>query len=60
MDNKARIIELTTSCDVVTKEIKHVGVAGLRTLEEQGVAVRPLSKVVAVIHGKYCQMYVCL
>ena len=32
-----------------------MGVAGLQTLEEQGVAVRPSSKVVAFVQDKCCQ-----
>ena len=49
LDNKARLIELAAGCDVVTMEIEHVGMVELQTLEEQGVAVRPSSKVMAVV-----------
>ena len=55
LDNEVRMIELATGCNVVTMEIKHVGVAGLRKLKERGVAVRPWNKVVAVVHDKYFQ-----
>ena len=45
LDNKVRLIKLAAGCNLVTMEIKHVGVAGLQTLEKKGVAVGPSSEV---------------
>lgn len=42
-------------CDVVTMEIEHVGVEGLRKLEEEGVNVQPCSRVIGIIQDKFVQ-----
>ena len=50
-----KLAELAEGCDVVTMEIEHVGVRGLRKLEERGVVVRPGSRVIEIIQDKFVQ-----
>lgn len=50
-----KLRELAEGCDVVTMEIEHVGVEGLRKLEERGVNVQPASRVIGIIQDKFVQ-----
>jgi phosphoribosylaminoimidazole carboxylase (NCAIR synthetase) len=50
-----KLTELAAGCDVVTVEIEHVGVEGLRKLEERGVNVQPASRVIGIIQDKFVQ-----
>lgn len=53
--DEQKLQELAEGCDVVTMEIEHVGVEGLRKLEEKGVKVQPSSRVVGIIQDKFVQ-----
>lgn len=55
LDDAEKLAELAKGCDVVTMEIEHVGVEGLRKLEEKGVNVQPSSRVIEIIQDKYKQ-----
>ena len=53
--DEEKLKELAAGCDVVTMEIEHVGVEGLRKLEGEGVMVRPGSRVIEIIQDKFVQ-----
>lgn len=63
-----KLQELAEGCDVVTMEIEHVGLGGLKKLEERGVNVQPSSRVIGIIQDKFVQkvsfelhgMYSCI
>jgi len=53
--DEEKLRELAVGCDVVTMEIEHVGVDGLKKLEESGVNVQPSSRVIGIIQDKFVQ-----
>jgi len=55
LSDESKLKELAEGCDVVTVEIEHVGVAGLKKLEEKGVNVQPSARVIEIIQDKFVQ-----
>ena len=55
LSDKTKLEELSKGCNVVTVEIEHVGVDGLKELEKKGVNVQPSSRVIEIIQDKFIQ-----
>ena len=56
LNDEAKLKELAEGCDVITMEIEHVGVEGLKKLEEAGVNVQPSARVIETIQDKFDRM----
>jgi phosphoribosylaminoimidazole carboxylase len=55
LQDAEKIAEISQNVDIVTVEIEHVNVAALAQLEQNGIKVRPSSRVLFIIQDKFKQ-----